>query len=179
MISSLNRLFGRVRRAASNEDGVAAVEFALISPVLILGFFASVEICNTLVADRKVTSVASTVADLIAQEVELDDDELADIFDAAEALLAPLPTGTLRITIQSIIDDDGDQEVAWTETLNGGAPGATTTLPQGVLTRNGSVIYVRTEYTHETGVGHFLGDTFAFADEFYARPRRSIEVFRD
>lgn len=167
------------RRFFRQDKGVSAVEFALISPVLILGFLGSVELCNTLVADRKITNVASSVADLIAQEVEITDGELADIFAAAEALLAPLPADSLAITVESVVDEGDRIRVRWTETYNGGAGTGGTNVPEGILTEDASVIRVRTSYTYETQTGYFIAETFTFTDQFYARPRRSVEVTRN
>ncbi|KQP34627.1 hypothetical protein ASG60_03340 [Methylobacterium sp. Leaf469] len=53
--------FGRFRRA---RDGVAAVEFALIAPVLLLVYVGSAELARGTMAQRRTTLLTRTVADL-------------------------------------------------------------------------------------------------------------------
>ncbi len=60
------------RSIGENEKGVAAVEFALLAPVLIAILFGSVEVSQAVTIDRKVTQAASTIADLVAQSADMD-----------------------------------------------------------------------------------------------------------
>ena len=52
------------RRIARNNSGVAAVEFAMIVPIMFLLFVGSVEFSQAITVDRRVTQVASSTADL-------------------------------------------------------------------------------------------------------------------
>jgi len=55
------KAFGRDQR------GLAAVEFALIAPAMILLYCGLVEVCQAIIASRKTDHVASAVADLVTQ----------------------------------------------------------------------------------------------------------------
>ncbi|MFM2422979.1 MAG: hypothetical protein RL291_1509 [Pseudomonadota bacterium] len=49
------------------EDGIAAVEFALIAPLGLALFIGSIEIAQAVLADRRVNSVAGSIGDLVAR----------------------------------------------------------------------------------------------------------------
>ena len=58
------KLLARFGRAAQDERGISAVEFALILPIMISMYLGAVEFGHALTIDRRVTSVASSAADL-------------------------------------------------------------------------------------------------------------------
>jgi len=177
MIEKLKMFFARFAQAT---NGVAAIEFALIAPVMITLFFASVEVSNILIVDRKVTTTSSAIADLVAQDMELTDSEMADIFAVAASLFEPFPVAGLSLTVSSIIDDNGDPKVDWSDSYQGGADLGVgpDSLPTGILTTGASIIVVEARYLHSTGVGHFLADEIIMEDVFYARPRRTPVIER-
>lgn len=169
-------MFQRFHKA---DDGIAAVEFALVVPIMIALFFASVEVSNILIVDRKVTTATAAIADLVAQDVEVTDSEMVDIFNVGAALLQPFDSASFSVTVSSVVDDGGTTRVDWSEDFQGGAAsGTATSLPPGVLTTGDSVILVEVTYTHNTVVGYFLADSVELTDRFYARPRRTPWVNR-
>jgi len=80
------------RRLSRNTDGVAAVEFALISPLLILIFFGVVEVSNLLITDMKARTTAAVVGDLITQDPNgvVSEDNLDEIATAVHRVMFPL-----------------------------------------------------------------------------------------
>ena len=62
----LRRLVG-IGRLASDERGVAAVEFALILPFLLLLFLGTIEASSLITVDRRVNVISGTVGDLVAR----------------------------------------------------------------------------------------------------------------
>ena len=94
--SRMRRLFQRDSR------GVSAIEFAFIFPVMITMYMGAVDISQVLTADRKITTLASTAADLVAQAETLTAADLTDIYSAAAEIVAPFPTaGTAPTTRRS------------------------------------------------------------------------------
>ena len=65
-----------------DERGVSAVEFALLAPFMIALYLGSVQLTLGLTADRKVSQVANSVADLVTQDDFVTD---ADLLAAAKA----------------------------------------------------------------------------------------------
>lgn len=54
----------------SDDKGVAAVEFAIIAPLLITLVFGVIELSNMLLADTKLRSAVASVSDLITQKAD-------------------------------------------------------------------------------------------------------------
>ena len=80
-----------VRRFGRDGRGVSAVEFALIAPLLVTIYFAGIEVTTAVAVDRKMTLVAHTVADLVAQSSSITNSEMTDILNAAAAVSSPGP----------------------------------------------------------------------------------------
>lgn len=110
------------RRFRGDKSGLAAVEFALILPVMITLFFGIVELSQALSARADVTNMASVAADLVAQESTVTPGDIQNVYAAARSVLYPFSTAPLTITIYSIVDD-GKQgaggAVAWSCTCSG------------------------------------------------------------
>jgi Flp pilus assembly protein TadG len=105
----------RIARFARDTRAVAAVEFALILPLMLLLYLGGVEGAQLYAVDRKVATVAGTVADLVARtKGVLDSDDLEDYFEAATNILQPGQVASLAQVVTLIfIDEDGAATVEW------------------------------------------------------------------
>ena len=171
-----------LKRFRRDKKGVSAIEFALVLPVMITIYFGTNEISDMLMVDRKAATLASTAADLVAQDTEITNSEIADVFAATEALIQPYPTGTVTIVISSVVADaNGVAKVAWSDGFNAGARAvnSTVTLPAGLIAPLESVIMAETGYTYDSATAQFLtGSGYTLTDTFYLKPRRSLTVAR-
>ena len=72
----------RMRRTAarmlSGSRGIAATEFAVIVPVMLVMFFGTVEFSSGVAVNRKVTLMARTLSDLTSQSTTVNDTDLTD-----------------------------------------------------------------------------------------------------
>ena len=173
------------RRLRREESGVSAVEFALIAPVLVMFYFGCVEISTMLIVDRKVTNVASSVADLVTRQPTIDGTEMTNVFNSGIITMAPHDFVPTRIRVSSIVlDTDGVTPiVGWsaaTTNWTALAAGTNMTVPTGMIPTDGSVIYseVEYDYTSITGLfdpeGGLLFDVSrTLSDEYWQRPRRT------
>ncbi|MCB2051670.1 MAG: pilus assembly protein [Novosphingobium sp.] len=99
------RLRREIARIREEKDGVAAVEFALLLPLMLVLYIGTAELTTGLMANRKMTLVARAVSDLIAQEsadTGVSTTTLENIFSAAGAIMSPFSTSALEITASSI-----------------------------------------------------------------------------
>jgi len=164
-----------------NRSGVAAVEFALIAPVMIVTYFGACELCNLLLADRKVTNVSAATTDLVAQEMSISDNEMGDIFTASSAIMQPYDLASLQIVVTSVVADaNGNTTVAWSDGYNRAAYTAGTdyTLPDGIISPGGSVIVTEVNYQYTSPIGQFWTSGFGMRDKFYEKPRRTAQISR-
>ena len=176
-----NALAGLWRDIRRDKGGVAALEFALLLPLMIGLYFAGIEISNLLIVDRKVTAASNTVADLVAQDTSINNTEMNDIFLATRAILTPFPSNVLSVKLTSVVADIGNvTTVAWSDALNDTpyAVGANITLPPGLTTPGSSVIMAEVSYTHTSPIGQFLTGPINIQDQAFLRPRRVLQVLR-
>ena len=173
----LSRRLRQFRRA---NKGISAVEFALIAPLMILIYFACIELSFMMVLDRKVTTSAASLGDLVARASTIDDDELDDIFQATRMIFQPNPIEDARMRISSLYDDDGTVKVAWSDGYNMTAYGEDDVkiVPEDLVPDGGSVIFAEVEYDYESTLGYLFTTKKTLSDEFYLRPRRADYVAR-
>lgn len=181
MTGLIKKLTSLSRNAAfwRDEKGLGAIEFAMIVPLMVTMYLGAVEFGHALTLDRRVTSTASSTADLVAQVEEVDDDDVADIFAAATSILSPYDTATLSIVVTSVYaDENNDTKVRWSEAQNGTAyaPDSAYTLPAGLTQPFSSVIVAEVSYLYVPPVGQFLTGGLTMSETFYLKPRRSLEV---
>lgn len=178
----LSRLTTMLRRFRKDDSGLSALEFAIIAPVMLTSLLGAVEVSNGMLADRKVTLVTSTIADLAAQDKNITNAEMADIFAAGAAVMYPMGAAPLRMRISSVVADasTGVTRVEWSSASNMSARGAGTgiTVPTGMVPPGGSVIFAEVEYLYTSGIGEFLTSGVTVKDKFYLRPRRTVKVTR-
>ncbi len=170
---------GRPSKFLRDCDGVSAVEFALILPLMIALYIGAVEFSQALNVDRRVTSVTSTVADLVAQADDVTCDEVNDIFTAASAIMAPYSATPIEIVVTSVeADKDNKTTVGWSKALNGTAKAKDSdyTLPEGLTQAYSSIIVSEVKYTYTPTIGQYFVGGITLADTFYLRPRKSLTV---
>lgn len=161
--------------------GLAAVEFALIVPLMLFFYLGSVEATNMLTANRRVTATAYTAADLAAQAASLNDADMADIFAASSAILSPFPIAPLSVRITSVVANASNSpRVAWSDGFQT-APrtvGSVVELPPGLVTPGSSVIMAEVVYGYGSPVSSVVKDTVTFSETAYLKPRRAVAVMR-
>jgi len=109
------------RQFARDARAVAAVEFALILPLLVTLYFGTVEAASLYAVDRRVATVASTMADLVSREPKcIASDTLNSYFNAASGIMQPYSTTGLKQVVSFLAVDKttGVVTVKWS-TPNG------------------------------------------------------------
>lgn len=175
----------RLRHFRKAKDGLAAVEFALIAPVMVTLLLGTVELCNALECHQKVTMLASTSADLVAQASSISSTDMSNIFSATDAIIYPFASANAQIVVSSIVSDgNGNGTVDWSQAQNGTAltVGGAVSVPSGLMSASDcakdacSVILAQVTYNYTSPIGKFLLGTVAMTDTFYAHPRRTTTV---
>src|SRR6266478_6407900 len=92
---SISMVWRRTRRAAADLRGdcrgLAAVEFAMVVPLMLVLFFGTLEFSSGVAVDRKVTLMARTLSDLTSQSppAGVADTDLTNYFNAANGVMTP------------------------------------------------------------------------------------------
>lgn len=159
--------------------GVAAAEFAIILPVLVLLLFGTAELGNALLIDRKVTRATQVIADLVAQEEVVSTAQLDDIMQAADEIMRPYPT-TAAIVLSSVVRNTGETatKVGWSVTKRGEAYATNTpyTLPSIELDSGNSVIVAEISFPYTALFPNVILSDFTIRDRAYLRPRKTNKV---
>ncbi len=92
-----------LREFRDRTEGVAAVEFALILPIMALMFIGSVEMSQAVSIDRRTSQVAASTSDLVARiEGGITEGEMLDIAKIGSWLIKPYNTTKLKINLSLI-----------------------------------------------------------------------------
>ena len=177
----IGRLLRPFSRLAGDRAGVAAVEFALILPIMLTLYLGANEFGNALTIQRKVTHVTSSVSDLVAQAKTISNADMTNILDASAAVLTPYPTAKLTIKVSLIkIDAVGTATVVWSDARNTTAltVGAVVQVPADVKTANTYLVNAEVHYDYVPTIGYVMTGHFDLQDKFYLRPRLSTDIKR-
>jgi Flp pilus assembly protein TadG len=171
-----------IRRFRRNKSGVSAIEFAIVAFPMIFTFFGVAEIANYILAARKVSNIASSAADLTAQDTVIDNGEMSDIMGALDAVLHPFDPSEAELRITSVVADvDGNVTVAWSDARNM-APlavgSSVSNVPADIVTPGQGLIMAEASFTYTSLFGMYLTSGLTVSDTFFLKPRRSTTVER-
>ncbi|MGY3031482.1 Flp pilus assembly protein TadG [Bradyrhizobium sp. USDA 4354] len=177
-----------VRDFVADKRALAATEFAVIVPLMLVMFFGTVEFSSAVAIDRKVTLIARTLSDLTSQSTTLDSDDMRDTFTASISVIMPYDAALVKGTISAIsIDANSIATVLWSKagTIASGAPQATLAtsvrkagdkvtamIPPSLLVPSTNLILSEANYTYTPTVGYMLKSSITLSDQSYTRPRQ-------
>ncbi len=178
--------YGRscLQRWKSDKRGVAAIEFAMIVPIMLALFIGSIEFSQAITVDRRITQIASSTADLVAREKTISDVQLGNVMDIAKVLMQPYTTSPLRITLTSVGANIGVATrtgVCWSYNFQGGAAtyakGQSYTLPAGIVDAGGSVVVAEVLYNYTPLIfSTYMPGITTLKDKFFLKPRISSQI---
>jgi Flp pilus assembly protein TadG len=180
----------RVRHLWTDVRGVAATEFAVVTPFMLLLYVGGVEIGNGLAMNVKVSATAHSVADMISQNTQLTSDRMTSILSASSAIMAPYPVvdgsgaSLMTITVSEVsTDSNGNATVQWSRSTSstGARPvGQNMTLssftapdPKNPTNANISLILSEVSYSYTPNLGYTVAGTVKLSDSYYLFPRCS------
>jgi Flp pilus assembly protein TadG len=176
------------RRFCVSTRGLAAVEFAMIVPVLLLLFLASFDAGRAIAVYMKVRAATFTLATITNQYTTstngIQTADMTAITGSSAAVLAPYSGTPVVATITQIKATSANAAaVSWSYSLNGTAYAqgfAWTTLPSQFTSSNACnsypcyLIYAEFSYTYTPTFGSFLTGPIALNDNLYVTPRSSV-----
>jgi Flp pilus assembly protein TadG len=102
------------------ETGVAAIEFACIFPIMLILYFGLIDLTSIISTHRKMTTTASTVADLVGQQSPITSTQIDDYFKAAELISSEFTPDALKINVEDYRNDSGAAVKQWDYSSTGG-----------------------------------------------------------
>ena len=169
------------RRWRDCRSGLAALEFAIVAPILILLFFGVVESADALARNRQVTLAVNTLVDLASQETKLLTSDADDLFGGVEQIIDDDGAPIVIRLISVINDPEGNPIVHWSRDNEGGEPYAKgddyENLPAATLIDSGSSILVaEISYAYSSSISRLVIPPINFESSATRWPRRSMRV---
>ncbi len=154
MRQARGRTVGAIKRLRQAQGGVAAVEFALIVPLLLLIYVGTIEASSLITMDRKVQAISGALGDLVARtEDRLPTSDLRDYFRAASGIMTPYAVSEVRQTVTVVsISPTGSTSVEWSREFFGG------TYENGMLVGG----------TYQASAAHPYGSSYPVPEEMIA-----------
>ena len=171
-------------RFARDGSGLAAIEFAMMLPLMVTLYFGVVEISQAVSIDRKMALTARTVGDLVAQCDNITPTDMTNILQASSTVAAPFPLGPLKVKVAGVtIDGSKKATVTWSDAsgTTGRATGTTLTtaeLPTGLRIANTMIIFTETSYDYKPAIGYIITGTLKLTDQSFMRPRLHDTITR-
>jgi Flp pilus assembly protein TadG len=188
------------RRFLRSTRGVAAVEFAIVFPMLCVLLLASIDAGRAIAIYMKVRAATYSLDAMTNQYPTVQDSDLQLISGAAAAILAPYPSTPSSLRISQVEVTTGGPLVAWSYAVNmtpytynssNGLtlPGtlASTSAPNnacptssytsGNVTGRGCyLLLAEVKYTYTPMFGAFITGPITLSDRLYVAPRNSLCV---
>jgi Flp pilus assembly protein TadG len=200
----MTSLLFRVRKFLTAADAVAATEFAIVVPFMLVLLVGGVELGDGMAINVKVSATAHSVADMVTQNTSLSTTSMQNILTGATSIIAPYPVsgGQLMITVSEVSSDaNGNLTLQWSQSYNGatfgpGRPslGSSTTPPYAALTiptslngtvgnannannQNDQVSFIVSEvgYAYTPNLGYTISGTVNLGDSYWLFPRCSTD----
>jgi Flp pilus assembly protein TadG len=180
----------------TDRRGVAAIEFAFIAPLLLAMYFVTMEVSQGIETSKKVSRIASMVADLVTQRQDVRKVELDAIMNIGVSTLQPDNRSAPKIIITEIkISDEPKPKatVVWSRKLDAGVFGVDaaldtpTTVPDSLNIPGTFLIRVESALAYEpvitwaadskktTGLTSAF-DNIPMSETYYLRARMSPNI---
>jgi Flp pilus assembly protein TadG len=155
---ALAKASAAIEKLRKAKEGVAAVEFAMVLPVMVGMYLGCCEVSSGFSASKKVNAVARALSDLTAQSsAAISQTQMNDLVAAATGVMQPFDGSVAKLTLSSIImptPAGGAAVKAYTDWsyIRGGTAmvcgDVTTSVPPGFLSGGHSVIKADVTYTY-------------------------------
>ena len=171
----------RLRSLLCDRRGTAAVEMALLSPVLVLLFFGTLEVTQLIRVEAKLTHAAQTIQDIVAGQSQATTGSLQIAFNGGQLVMTPFNANNMTAAIASVSFSSNatPTQVTWQQFENGD-PGMTSSFAcsaaTGMSLSNDSVIVVQVTYTYNPIISYLFGKQFTLSQTAFGRPRNTTVI---
>jgi Flp pilus assembly protein TadG len=173
------RRSGLHRRFLTSTRGVAAVEFAIMLPILLTLFLASVDAARAIAIYAKVRSATYVLDAVTNQYTTIQSSDMSAILGATSVVLAPYSSSPVTVVLSQIkVTSASKASVNWSATLNGTAlsQNASTTVPTNFASCASYpcyLIYGQVSYSYTPLFMYFTKSAITLSDSLYVTPRVS------
>ncbi len=165
-------VFRKARKLLRDRRGLAATEFAMLVPLMLVVFVGVSEVGQAIAISRKVTITVRTVTDLVTQYSALSTSDMTNLVNAATQVIAPYPSSKLTVTVSEVsTDSKSNATITWSSNASAYPSGTKVKLPSGISQPNISVIWGQAQYAYTPVLGDKIIGTTNLSDQLYMNPR--------
>jgi len=170
------------QRFRKDERGVAAIEFAIIAPIMIAMYFGLAEIASAISVDRRVSHSTNVAGDLATQTAEISGDDIEEVVSAALRVLDVPDISKVSMDIESfILPNAGEAPESRGRVRVNSAAGSfgsydAAKLDSKILNENSGVVVTRLSYKYTPLKLRFMKTEMSLNETFLLKPRRSDAV---
>jgi Flp pilus assembly protein TadG len=187
----LVRFGGKFKEMVALNSAMAATEFAIILPVMLVCYLGTVEVGGGITVDRKLSNLALTLSNLTARaQGALQDSDINGIMNASAAVLAPYNSAQAGMVVTSFVFDTATPPNAYVVWSNASGPGvnamtpsctvkiSSTVVPNTLRTASGSIIMAQAKYPYAPAIGYVVTGTINLSETNFMVPRNLASVPR-
>lgn len=174
------------RRYRDDERGIAAIEFAIIAPVMIGMYFGLAEIASAIAVDRRISHGTNVAGDLATQQSELKDGDIEEVIAAAMRVMSVTNVSDISIDMESfILPAEGEPpesrgRIRVNSSVGNFSNFDASGLDNKLLNSRSGVVVTRVRYNYTPLELRFFDSTVKLEETFLLKPRRSDAVdFQD
>ena len=169
-----------LRRFGRDPRGVAAIEFAVLFPVLLLVYMGGFDVSRACALSSRLNDMTLELCDVASQYDILYDSDLSCLFAAASQIMTPDDTLPVGVVISEVsTDGEGRATVTWSQAANGAAPlvkAAPFPLATGLAAPNVSYIVVQTHYVYQPFFGVANAPVMPLSAQAVFAPRNRASI---
>jgi len=178
LLSSLQSRFVR------NQDGIAAIEFAFIAPIMLFMYFGMAEVATAISVDRQISHSANVAGDLTTQIETVSAAQMTEIMTATMMVMG-IPVDkqdgvTVEIASYARAADDSliKRGIATLKGVNGKDLPVfdAADLDDRILSDTSGVVVARVNYIYEPLKLRYMPTEFDINETFMLKPRQSANV---
>lgn len=179
----MRRLTRLYRRFVVEKRGIAAIEFAMILPALVIMFLGTFDAGRAIAIYMKVRAATYALGAITNQYTTIHDTDMQTILGATSVILQPYSSSPVVVVVSQLkINGSGTVKVSWSDTLNGTALAVNTTptitVPSAFKINNSYVILAQVSYTFTPMFGYFSAGGITLSDTLFITPRSSASITR-
>lgn len=160
-----------------DKRGTAALEAALLLPVMMVLLMGVFDIGRGIVVNQKAISASQVAADLLARNKTVNAGSLEEAIQASKLSLQPNDLESYGVDIVSVeFDEYGEPQILWRETRNMSENDVAVDSTSGLAPEGEGMIIVTVTYAYEPFFSAFLTDELVFTEVAFTRGRRSPTV---
>ena len=172
-------MFSIFKSWKDGDEGMAAVEAAMIFPIMLSMLLAIFDLGNGILANQKTIRASQVVADLITRQGIVTDDDIFEAIEAGRLALEPLDSSSYGVDIVSVrFDEDENINILWRETVIMPPAADPYTAVAPLVEANEGVLMVSVRYVYEPLFTAFISNDIEMGEVAFSRGRSSPSISR-